>query len=139
MQGFDPICQVCNVPRSSSLDSLWFDDDGVIRCQPCHSDIATKWGGDYDALIARRNEQPTLFVSSYSYEDASKWCFKNIGPNWRSSEPPCGFQTNLDNVMYYEMTEQDANNRLIYFFASGNLYGNQGCANNIFGFWENDR
>ncbi len=31
--------------------AVWFDDDGVIRCDACHLDVATKWGTDYDQLI----------------------------------------------------------------------------------------
>ena len=27
---------------------FWYDDDGVIRCDACHANAATAWGGDYD-------------------------------------------------------------------------------------------
>jgi hypothetical protein len=35
-------------------DGIWYDDDGVIRCQECHTKVAIAWGGDYDELIKRR-------------------------------------------------------------------------------------
>ncbi len=56
----DPICEVCNVKPVG-----WNDDDGVRRCDHCHSEIATAWGGDYEALIARRNGQPQHFEPDF--------------------------------------------------------------------------
>ena len=38
-------CEVCAKHRAN-----WADDDGVLRCDPCHSEVATAWGGDYGDL-----------------------------------------------------------------------------------------
>lgn len=57
------ICQVCN---DDGREGCWYDDDGVIRCDSCHSDVATAWGGDYDELIARRTFTVTQFVMEES-------------------------------------------------------------------------
>jgi len=45
-------CDVCG-----NDNYLWFDD-GIIRCDACHTNVAVKWGGDYDILIKRYNDQP---------------------------------------------------------------------------------
>jgi hypothetical protein len=50
------VCEVCNTERA-----LWGDDDGVLRCDACHANVATAWGGDYNELIRKRNGEPQKF------------------------------------------------------------------------------
>ena len=45
--------EICNV----GPDGVWYDDDGIIRCEECHANVATAWGGDYDVLVSRRNNK----------------------------------------------------------------------------------
>lgn len=52
-----PKCDECNL-----YDGIWFDDDGVIRCQECHTKVSTAWGGDYDELVKRRTFQVVQYV-----------------------------------------------------------------------------
>ena len=41
-------CDECDSPHG-----VWYDDDGVIRCEKCHADVALAWGGDYDVLVKK--------------------------------------------------------------------------------------
>lgn len=36
------VCEVCNLKPIK-----WADDDGMLRCNDCHTVIATQWGADY--------------------------------------------------------------------------------------------
>ena len=45
-----PGCDECHATAFE-----WMDDDGVLRCETCHTNVATAWGGEYDILTQSRN------------------------------------------------------------------------------------
>jgi hypothetical protein len=57
MSGSFETCRECTLDRG-----IWYDVDGVIRCEECHTKVAIAWGGDYDDLIKKRGFTPVQWV-----------------------------------------------------------------------------
>jgi len=53
--GFDLVWwqTMCDVCQEQPFQ--WADDDGVLRCEPCHNYRATAQGGDYDHWVSLRS------------------------------------------------------------------------------------
>ena len=47
---------VVNCEECPSEQGVWYDDDGVIRCQKCHTDWIDPQGESYAYLVAQREK-----------------------------------------------------------------------------------